>query len=197
MMDNSTTTVAFSFHPRGSLVRHAVFRSSQSETLQAFQRLLKKRRYADLRHMHFDWWMFPADMNSRRHEFIPRTQEDVDELKADPEWLSGYRCGVRIVAQAWGWDVDAASLLPDCEAHDQVWDGWDIRLVKILRSLWLFEQEDYFRSMYKFAAHLHHGVKRGRPFSYGAETYDVFSLRLPRRAHDDQCSLESACQPTD
>ena len=66
-------------------------------------------------------------------------QEDVDTLKANTQWRERYIEGVRLAALAWGWDLDKGHRV-ESPAVGQKWTSWDVRLAKIVRSLWLFEE---------------------------------------------------------
>ena len=70
--------------------------------------------------------------------------EDVADLKSDPEWRVGYLESVRLCALAWGWDVDTGARVPPDQRHrTQGWSDWDVRLAKMIRSLWIFEVDLY------------------------------------------------------
>ena len=93
--------------------------------------------------------------------------DDAAELKRDVEWRGNYREGVRLVAAAWGWDALEGEPLEHCHS-DQKWSFWDVRLAKMIRSLWLFEEDDLFRSMQKLARVL----KPNGGFRYGTICLD-------------------------
>jgi len=126
----------------------AKMRDIQQEQLQKFRKHAANNKWGRVHSDHFDWFMFPIEDGSVSKYNV--FSGDVLELKADAAWLSGYREGVAIVAKAWGWDV-AASKLIDPEEAGMGWTDWDVRLAKIIRSLWLFEQKDYLTSMQAFA----------------------------------------------
>merc|ERR1719158_2291830 len=87
------------------------------------------------------------------------------------------------VALSWGWDVDAANRV-ECLQSGQKWSGHtrDVRLAKIIRSLWLFEEYDYFHSMQKFALELLKAEKKHQPtFTYRNICLDeILHMQLPR-----------------
>merc|ERR1712159_949045 len=67
------------------------------------------------------------------------------------------------------------------------WSNWDVRLAKIVRSLYLFEQKDYMESMQVFARDLMQNEKKGRGFFYDEICLDeLLHFSLPR----DQYPLE-------
>eukprot|EP00659_Diplonema_papillatum_P015645 gene15645-23880_t len=117
--------------------------------------------------------MFPIDDGSRQEFNV--FKEDVEELKADQEYLSNYRDAVRLALKAWGWDVDAAQMYQPQE-KGMGWTNWDVRLAKICRSLWLFEQADYLDSVQKFAR----VIKPNGGFRYaGINLDEILYMRLP------------------
>ena len=62
------------------------------------------------------------------------------------------------------------------------WTDWDVRLAKIVRSLWMFEEEEYFHSMQNFARSVHEKEKGGESFFYGGICLDeMLAMELPRR----------------
>jgi hypothetical protein len=107
-----------------------------------------------------------------------KSESDIDTLRSNPNWLSRYRESVKLVALAWGWDIDACCLVED----GGVWDKKDVRLAKIIRSLWLFEQFDYFVSMQTFAHQINDNIYNKQGFRYGRICLDeILYMKLPRR----------------
>lgn len=92
--------------------------------------------------------MFPIEDGSQSNYNV--LEDDVKELKADPEWLSNYHESVMWVARAWGWDVKEEKLIEPKESG-MGWDRWDVRLAKIIRSLWIFDEKQLMTSMQKYA----------------------------------------------
>jgi len=90
--------------------------------------------------------MFPIEDGSQYQYNV--LEDDVKELLEDSEWLAGYKEGVQIVSKAWGWDIDARKTI---EGEGIGWTGWDVRLAKMIRSLWIFGIEDYKDSLQNFA----------------------------------------------
>jgi hypothetical protein len=93
-------------------------------------------------------FMFPIEDGSQSNYNV--LEDDVAELKADPEWLANYHESVMWVAKAWGWDVKEENMIQPKESG-MGWDNWDVRLAKIIRSLWLFGENQLMTSMQKFA----------------------------------------------
>lgn len=154
-------------------------KSKQMQTLEQFCRCDMSKQYENLHELCFDWWMFPIDDGSKE-QFNIGGEADVIELRSNEEWFRGYREAVQLVARAWGWDVDQAKRIEPQEA-DMGWSHWDIRLAKIIRSLYLFEQADYMGSMQAFARDLQENEKNGEGFFYGDRCLDeLLHFSLPR-----------------
>eukprot|EP00931_Biecheleriopsis_adriatica_P000384 TRINITY_DN100407_c0_g1_i1.p1 TRINITY_DN100407_c0_g1~~TRINITY_DN100407_c0_g1_i1.p1 ORF type:complete len:296 (-),score=70.67 TRINITY_DN100407_c0_g1_i1:54-896(-) len=161
--------------------RLANFKAKQLETLETFRKIEQSGVWDRLHRGHFDWWMFPIDDGSKP-DFNVSSEADVEALRSDSEWLDGYREAVRLVATAWGWDVDSACRI-DPLAPGMGYTGWDVRLAKICRSLFLFEQESELSSMQKFAREVQQKEKAGANFFYGTICLDeLLYFELPRRA---------------
>eukprot|EP00667_Euglena_gracilis_P013093 EG_transcript_13475 len=160
------------------------FKERQLTYLERFRADAAAGRWAAIHRAHFDWWMFPIDDGSQIQYNI-LGEGDVQELKADPEWHERYLESVRIVAEGWAWDVDRMQRLPtDGEGKGWTkWTGSDVRLAKMIRSLWLFEEERYMASLQAFAQELKANEKEGKPFVYGHTVLDeILFMALPRRA---------------
>jgi len=149
------------------------FKSAQQDQLETFKRHASRGKWSSVHHDHFDWYMFPIEDGSQSQYNV--LSKDCLELTADAEWLAGYREGVKYVAKAWGWDVDLAEPIDPLE-DGMGWTNWDVRLAKIIRSLWIFRQKDYMQSMQKFALMV---APRGG-LSYGWICLDeVYFMTLP------------------
>jgi hypothetical protein len=153
-----------------------LLKSEQRKTLVMFQLSAQNMDWNNIQRNHYDWWQFPIDDGSRP-EFNLRSEQDILDLRADPIWLVSYRDSVRIVALSWGWDVDSV-----CESSvGGKWDRKDVRLAKIIRSLWLFQEQDYFLSMQTFANFVNTKMYNNRGFYYGSICLDeILSMTLPR-----------------
>ena len=153
------------------------FLAAQRRTLAALRDLAARGAWLEVHAMHFDWWMFPIE-DGRRPEYNV-FRADVAELRADATWRAGYAEGVALVARAWGWDAARAEPIPDGARHaHQRWNFWDVRLAKMVRSLWLFDEEKLFLSMQKLARTL----KPDGGFRYGTLCLDeilYFQTPLP------------------
>ena len=100
-----------------------------------------------IRKSHYDWWMFPNDQGSSK-EFA-FDEELLTELSRDKAYVSDYIEGVRLVLLAWGWDLNNNKFVENPHP-DQRWDGYAVRLMKIIYSLILLEQAEEYESVCKF-----------------------------------------------
>eukprot|EP01059_Diplonema_ambulator_P013086 TRINITY_DN2360_c0_g1_i1.p1 TRINITY_DN2360_c0_g1~~TRINITY_DN2360_c0_g1_i1.p1 ORF type:complete len:191 (+),score=74.50 TRINITY_DN2360_c0_g1_i1:55-627(+) len=148
--------------------------------LKVFRELAEKKQWGKIHSGHYDWWMFPIEDGSQTEYNV--FENDVRELQGDAEYMANYREAVRLVVRAWGWDIDRAEPVTPFE-QTMGWTHWDVRLAKITRSLWLFEQRDYLESIQTFARHL----KPNGGFRYGGINLDeILHMKLPRDARRDE-----------
>ena len=160
------------------------FKTRQAETLSRLRVNAARRNWEGIHSDHYDWWQFPID-DGRFPEYFVNSEADVLTLKGDAEWLAGYRESIRIVARAFGWDVDRAELTTGNDGGD--WrsnhhGNRDVRLSKMIRSTWLFEMADYFTSLQAFARYANTEWNAGRGFHYAGHCLDeILYMQLPRR----------------
>jgi hypothetical protein len=120
----------------------------QARQLAVFRKHANNNDWDEIHHDHYDWFMFPIEDGSQSQYNV--LSDDVKELLNDETWHAGYKEAVILVAKAWGWDVEKQA--PVEPKHENMgWTGWDVRLAKIIRSLWIFGQDDFKESMQKFA----------------------------------------------
>ena len=67
---------------------------------------------------------------ARSARFNVYSQEDIDGLVSDDEWLPRYREAVTLMLAAWGWDAEGRTMVTDA-GRDQGWSNWDVRLAKV------------------------------------------------------------------
>jgi len=144
---------------------------TQHAQLKTFRLKAKFGKWAEIHHDHFDWYMFPIEDGSQSEYNV--FAADVAELIADPEWRDRYHESVKLVAAAWGWDLDEQGWLTEGNVDKlrEEWEkrgNWDVRLAKIIRSLWLFGQNNDMTSMQTFARE----VKPNGKLTYGSNNLD-------------------------
>eukprot|EP00927_Polykrikos_kofoidii_P037663 TRINITY_DN31868_c0_g1_i1.p1 TRINITY_DN31868_c0_g1~~TRINITY_DN31868_c0_g1_i1.p1 ORF type:complete len:266 (+),score=52.55 TRINITY_DN31868_c0_g1_i1:113-910(+) len=156
------------------------FKEAQTKTLAMFRECAKDGKWAQLHRAHFDWWMFPIDDGSKPQWNI-RSEADVAALRGDSAWLEGYHEALRIATLAWGWDLEQARRVQDPQPEMQ-WRNWDVRLSKMCRSVFLFEESDILGSLQAYARELQAHEKGGKSFFYGSICLDeLLYFELPRR----------------
>jgi len=166
------------------------FKDKQFETLEIFRNCRDRGNFERVHNAHYDWWMFPIDDGSKA-DWNVTCEADVEALRSDAEWLAGYREGVRLVAYAWGWDVDAVARVEPI-IPSMGYRGWDVRLAKICRSLYLFEETALLSSMQTFAREVQRTEKNGKSFFYGRICLDeLLYFELPRREAPQVKSINS------
>ena len=153
-------------------------KKKQHAQLKTFRALAKFGEWEEIHRDHFDWYMFPIDDGRKREYNV--FAGDVKELIADPEWPARYHESVKLVAAAWGWDLDEQRWLKEGNVDKlrEEWEKqptWDVRLAKIIRSLWLFGQNNDMTSMQTFARE----VKPNGKLKYGSNNLDeVYSMEV-------------------
>jgi hypothetical protein len=120
----------------------------QLEQLQQFRDLAAAGQWEQIHRQHFDWYMWPVEDGSQSQYNV--LAEDVAELLADDDWVDRYHESLALVSAAWGWDVVGARPVEPLQPG-QGWTDWDIRLAKMIRSLWLFGQAKERESLQTFA----------------------------------------------
>ena len=161
----------------------ALTKKKQKEYLGKFKRSASALKWDEIHSDHFDWWMFPID-DGRLVEYNLTSETDIEILRADPEWLASYRESICIVAAAMGWDIQKMQFIEP--PHGSRWTdirnhNKDVRLAKMIRSTWLLQVEDLFRSLQKFAHRINEELYQGRGFYYGSINLDeILHMDLPR-----------------
>ncbi len=101
---------------------------------------------------HYDWWAFPISVSSSSYgDTYAVNKDEIEVLKADPEFMQGYRQGVNLVVLSWGWDLKKnGRLLGDERKSGQQWTGYGVRLGKMADSLKLFGEMELYKSLQHF-----------------------------------------------
>jgi hypothetical protein len=143
------------FNSRGAASNHYLndqkLRQEHEHQLASWRQLAAGTRWGAIHQGHFDWYMFPIEDGSMSCFNVQA--DDVARLQADAAWIERYREGVGLVLRAWGWDVATSAPVQPLEKGMR-WTNWDVRLAKIIRSLWLFEQKPLLESAQAFARHV-------------------------------------------
>jgi len=162
----------------------ALLKERQSQTLELFLECERAADWGRVHASHFDWWTFPVDDGSKP-EFNVDSEAEIQFLRADAEWFGRYLECVRLAAVAWGWDAASSARIPEgLRAKGMIYlERRDVRLAKICRSLYLFEEAELLDSMQRFARDVQEVEKAGRSFTYHRMVLDeLLYFQLPRRA---------------
>ena len=153
-------------------VKLGAYKKVQLKQLEKFRSQARSGAWASVHHAHFDWYCFPIEDGSQpRYNVLA---DDVAELSADDEWVERYLETVEIVTRAWGWDIRSHGPV-EVKAKGMGWTNWDVRLAKMIRSLWIFGRKNEMESLQEFA----NFVKPRRGLRYGSICLDeVYDMRL-------------------
>lgn len=137
--------------------------------IDAFEEWAHAGRWGDFHRNHYDWWAFPIDAPSSYGFEYSVSEESVQLLLANNEFITSLRKGAQLLMRSWGWDFESNSPVPHPQ-DDQEWREWPIRLYKCWRSMQIFgcraEQE-------AVSAYAHWLKQNGETFEYRGE--DLFS----------------------
>ncbi|CAF1191320.1 unnamed protein product [Rotaria sordida] len=123
------------------------------QQLKQFEEWNQRHDWLAFHHHHYDWWMFPIDEISSRGSTYQLPDAVISDLKKNEEFIRDLRRGVRLMVRSWGWDIDKGQLFDKLD-DKQKWSYWPVRLYKAGRSMWLFDQIDYYESLKKLAFHI-------------------------------------------
>jgi len=166
-------------------LRLGALKAKQRETLDTFTACEANGDWSLVHYSHFDWWMFPIDDGSKE-EYNLRSEDDVASLRFDQVWLDGYREAVRLAAAAWGWNVAESRRIDPLVPSMKYTARKDVRLFKICRSLYIFEETELLASMQAFAREVQMIEKGGRQFTFkGIVLDELLYFSLPRRCHNE------------
>lgn len=143
----------------------------------------QNRDWCGIHRDHFDWWLFPIDDGSRK-ECNLCCERDIERLLEDALWIEGYKESLRIVARAFGWDIERSQLTDSLDGGNwetNTYSNRDVRLYKMIRSTWLFGLKDYFASLQAFAKYIDSVWHENEGFFYGSvKLADIHRMSLPR-----------------
>jgi len=111
---------------------------------------------------HYDWWSFPVCDKSGFGYKYSVYEEEIYELKKEPEFIREYLHGAELLACSWGWDLNHSSYI-DNPDQEQCWQNWPIRLKKAIHSLFLFHYPKQAESLLVYANAL---IKQGHNWEY-------------------------------
>lgn len=120
--------------------------------LAQFEMWAKNQEWSKIHQAHYDWWMFPVDRPSRGHgDRFALSQEEIEVMKKDPDFMRDYRRGVVLVVKAWGWDLEKDQAIVNPQySQGQKWNGYGVRLAKMSDSVRLFGEWGLHTKLKKF-----------------------------------------------
>jgi len=71
--------------------------------------------------------MFPINEKSSRGFSYTLSSENVEELKANKDFIKDLKRGVELLMLSWGWDIHSEKLI-DNRTRNQVWHDWPVPL---------------------------------------------------------------------
>jgi len=134
----------------------------QAEQATKFRSWAKGGHWDAFHSNHSDWWTFPIDAPSSFGSKYTLTEETIQDLAQDVEFIASIRKAAELLLSSWGWNATKNHLVQH-PALGQAWANWPIRLAKCNRSLVLFKQADLVESTRLFAKHLQ---AEGNSFEY-------------------------------
>ena len=139
--------------------------------IENFEIWAKNRNWSEFHNSHYDWWTFPIKAPSSYGFAYSVFEHEINQLKADAEFVIKYLKGVELLMLSWGWEIYHEKLVNEPD-KDQTWHGWPIRLHKCANSLEQFGFEKELKSVVKYARYL---IEKGISFSYnGKDLADYF-----------------------
>ena len=160
-------------HPE--FVGLAALKEAHKTQLRAFEEWAKQGQWREFHRHHYDWWMFPIDAPSKFGFKWTVFEEEIAELKKDPNFLRDLVRGAELLAFSWGWDLQQSRPIPN-PAPDQCWQRWPIRLYKATSSLRLFGCGHEFASFRQYGQEL---IAQGEDFTFNDR--DLTPLFLEER----------------
>jgi hypothetical protein len=120
-----------------------------TEYLTKFENWAKKKKWVSIKGAYYDWWMFPVRTESSYGSRYTLSEAEIAELKADPHFMKDYRRAVKLVIQAWGWDLESGKAIVPLQ-KGQGWDGYGVRLAKMSDSLYWFGEDELRKKVENF-----------------------------------------------
>ncbi|NGX57164.1 MAG: hypothetical protein K940chlam3_00047 [Chlamydiae bacterium] len=120
------------------------------QQLQQFENWAQNHDWNAFLLHHYDWWMFPiARTSAGQGAKYTIYQQEILDLKSDAEFMKNFRRGVELLVLSWGWDIENRSPISNPD-HNQTWNHYEVRLGKMVDSLKLLGEQDYFNSIKEF-----------------------------------------------
>lgn len=137
-------------------------KAKQAAQLSLFEEWALNNDWLQFHFSHYDWWMYPISQPSQFGFAYVVYENEIQQLKHDPDFIRNYLRGVELLLLSWGWDLWNEIPVPEPATH-QHWYNWPIRLHKCATSLKEFGFETEFNSVRKYARLL---INQGVSFDY-------------------------------
>eukprot|EP00026_Physarum_polycephalum_P017754 Phypoly_transcript_19086.p1 GENE.Phypoly_transcript_19086~~Phypoly_transcript_19086.p1 ORF type:complete len:166 (+),score=26.46 Phypoly_transcript_19086:197-694(+) len=125
-------------------------KSTNAKQVSQFERFAARGQIEKFHASHYDWWAFPINESSSYGLKYTIEKEDVAKLQADDVFMMNFRKGVKLVAWAWGYDVEKRVPVEN-PLQGQQWTHYPVRLYKMGRSCQLLGETELFESLLQFA----------------------------------------------
>lgn len=98
----------------------------------------QQKRFHAIRNNHYDWWLFPINMDSQFGDKYNISDQECESLIAHPGFIDSYIEGISIVLNGWGWKDGKYDESIEPGDSSRFWNGYGVRLNKMAHSLLLF-----------------------------------------------------------
>ena len=150
------------FNTDPSFAGYPKMKSALSAQVSDFEQWAQTGDWERFHSAHYDWWAFPVNRRSAYGFTWTVYEGDIDELMKDPIYMGQLQKGLSLVAASWGWDIRHARQVLNPQPG-QGWHNWPVRLFKAALCAQLFQLEDDFISLKKYAQQL---MREGEVFEY-------------------------------
>jgi len=123
--------------------------SKNEEQVKQFVRWAEQKDWEAFHNNHYDWWMFPIDQPSRLGFAYTVYENEILNLKLNPQFIENLKLGTKLLLLSWGWDLEKEARISNPYPF-QIWQNWPIRLYKCAQCLQLFGLEKELQSVKKF-----------------------------------------------
>jgi hypothetical protein len=124
-----------------------------SAQVNLFQAWAKTGQWEQFHINHYDWWAFPINRPSSHGFKYTLGEPEIDQLKANPDFMAKHRLGAQLMLLSWGWEWQTHQPVPNPDPG-QAWAHWPIRLEKCTLSMELFGHHEIAASCNGYAKHL-------------------------------------------
>lgn len=121
---------------------------------------------------HYDWWLFPIDQPSRLGFAYTVYENEIQNLKLNPQFIENLKLGTKLLLLSWGWNLEKEERIANPDPN-QTWQNWPIRLYKCAQCLALFGLEKELHSVKKLGKLL---LKEQNDFSFRGKDLSTLFL---------------------